>query len=240
MLSSIAPVGPEIRPSGPSESRRNRSTVPHTDDGGECLLAWNTSSPCDRGLTDTRWDTSEISELTGWETVGCRRVSCSIDNASLSQHPYSQDVIGRAHVKSIHHAVLSLLASAVVVALLSPPAPLAHVAVGTVVGVAIDLDHFPISRVRGGDWRGARRVFGNPALIVGDPGQIFAGARIDPLERLLSHALLGGALAAVTWLVRPTLGLVVVATLYVHVVADLCWDVWRLHRDPPERSIRDE
>lgn len=136
----------------------------------------------------------------------------------------------RATVKSSHHAVLSLVVSLAVVGVLRPSAPMALVAAGTVVGVAIDVDHFPIARARMGDWQAARRVLRNPLLVVTAPERIFPTGEIHPLERLLSHVVLAGPLLAVAWLAWPALGVVLGVSLYVHLVSDIAWDVWRLHR----------
>jgi hypothetical protein len=128
-------------------------------------------------------------------------------------------------VRSTHHAVLSGLASAIVVWHLDPAAPLVLVASGTVAGVVIDLDHFPIARYHAGDWLALRRVLAAPQLVVTDPDRIFEGARLDPLDRLLTHVLLGGLACPVAWLGWPALGVVLAASLYVHLVADLVHDV---------------
>lgn len=133
-------------------------------------------------------------------------------------------------VNSSHHAALSLLTSLSVVGVLSSPSPVILVLVGTVAGVVIDVDHFPISRARHGSWGAARRVASNPRLIVTDPERIFAEWPIHPLERLLSHVALAGPLTLLAWLLWPALGVVLGASLYVHLLADLVWDVWRLHR----------
>lgn len=137
---------------------------------------------------------------------------------------------GDATVRSSHHAGLSLLASLAAVWVLRPAAPVVLVAAGTVAGVAIDIDHFPIARLRSGNWRSTRRVLSNPLLVVTDPERIFEGVPLDALERLLTHVLFGGLAVVVAWLAWPTLGIVVGISLYVHLVADLGHDVWLLHR----------
>lgn len=132
---------------------------------------------------------------------------------------------------SKHHAVLSLVVSVAVVALLEPTRPAALIVAGTVAGTIVDLDHFPLSRVHAGDWRALRRVVRRPWLVVTEEHRIFAGARIDPLERLLTHAILGGVATGLAWLRWPALGVVVGATLYVHVLSDLVWDVRGLYNE---------
>lgn len=132
-------------------------------------------------------------------------------------------------MRSTHHAALSVLTSAAVVWLLEPAAPLVLVAAGTVAGVAIDVDHFPIARVRHGDWLALRRVLAAPHLVVTDQDRIFAGCRVGVLDRLLTHVLIGGLVSVGTWMVWPPLGTVLGASLYVHLVADLLHDVRRAH-----------
>jgi hypothetical protein len=121
--------------------------------------------------------------------------------------------------------VLSALTSAVVVWLLDPTAPLVLVGSGTAAGVAIDLDHFPIARFRNGDWLALRRVVTAPHLIVTDPDRIFEGSRLHPLDRLLADVLIGGIVSLGACLQWPALGVVLGASLYVHLVADLVSDV---------------
>lgn len=152
------------------------------------------------------------------------------ENAGHPPGALSEGALVLLLVNSSHHAVLSLLASLFVVGVLSPPSPVVLVLVGTVAGVGIDVDHFPISRARHESWGAARRVASNPRLIISDPERIFAEWPIHPLERLLSHVALAGSLTLLTWLLWPGLGVVLGASLYVHLLADLVWDVWRLHR----------
>lgn len=141
-------------------------------------------------------------------------------------------------VRSSHHAAVSLLVSVAAVWFLRPAAPIALVAAGTVAGVAIDLDHFPIARLRSGDWRSARRVLANPLLVVTDPERIFEGVPLNALERLLTHVLLGGLAVSVAWLAWPALGVVLGVSLYVHIAADLGHDVWLLHRSTGDSAGR--
>jgi hypothetical protein len=124
-----------------------------------------------------------------------------------------------------HHAPLAAVTSAVVAVGLGRPGDLGWlVLAGTAVGVLVDLDHFPISRYRCGDWRAIRRVVADPTLLVSGEQAIFAEARVGERNRLVSHLLLIGPLVAVGWWVRPALGAVVAASLGTHVVADLLWD----------------
>jgi hypothetical protein len=127
-----------------------------------------------------------------------------------------------------HHAPLAAVTSAVVAVGLGRPGDLAWlVLAGTAVGVLVDLDHFPISRYRCGDWRALRRVVADPTLLVSEEHAIFAEARVGERHRLVSHLLLTGPLVAMGWLVTPVLGAVGAASLGTHVVADILWDRWR-------------
>lgn len=96
-----------------------------------------------------------------------------------------------------------------------------------VLGVFVDLDHFAIARYETGDWSALRRCVTDPRLAFVDQGEIFPEEAIHPLQRLLTHHVLGGVLVPVTWVLSPYYGAVTAITLYAHVLADLIWDVWR-------------
>ncbi|MFB6299663.1 MAG: hypothetical protein ABEH65_05320 [Halobacteriales archaeon] len=93
------------------------------------------------------------------------------------------------------------------------------------VGVGIDLDHFIVSRVQTGDWRVLKRCFRNPSLLVFDQSAVFGEEELTALQRLLSHQLLGGAIVALGWWIRPVVGWLLLSVIYVHIVADLISDV---------------
>lgn len=100
------------------------------------------------------------------------------------------------------------------------------------VGVGIDADHFLVARANAGDWRALRFCLRNPTVPFVAQDRIFRTDEVGKLDRLLSHALLGGALVAVLAAVAPALAAFTAAVLYVHVVADLVADV-RDVRAPP-------
>ncbi|PSQ65372.1 MAG: hypothetical protein BRD24_07285 [Halobacteriales archaeon SW_9_67_24] len=95
---------------------------------------------------------------------------------------------------------------------------------GLGLGVLIDLDHFPVARLRVGDWRHARNCLRDPQRVVFDQGSLFEGAGEMESLRLLSHVLIAGPLTLLTGLVDRRLGALTGAVLYVHVLADLLRD----------------
>jgi hypothetical protein len=112
------------------------------------------------------------------------------------------------------------------VAAVAPDPTRAALAWGYVValGVGVDVDHFLIARLNRGDWTNLRRVLADPALVVRAPDAIFDAGDVWRDQRLLSHALLGGALTPLAALVGPLPALATVASLYTHLVADLYAD----------------
>ena len=130
---------------------------------------------------------------------------------------------------SSHHAALSLLASAVLLPFVPTALPaVGVVAYAVVLGVAIDFDHFLVARYNTGSWRALRACLSDPRRVFLAQGEIFDAGEVWPLERLLSHAVLAGVLVA-GLLAAGLVGLAVVSAvvLYVHVLADLVWDVAR-------------
>lgn len=93
-----------------------------------------------------------------------------------------------------------------------------------VVGVGIDLDHFPLARFNDGDWRAARRVLRNPRMVLFDQTSIFEEDQLSPLQRLLSHVLVGGLFVGGIALASPLLAGFTAAVLYAHVLSDLYAD----------------
>jgi hypothetical protein len=131
-------------------------------------------------------------------------------------------------MESRAHATVGAAVSAVLVAVNWPDAQLQFQAVAWTYGVAlsvlVDLDHFLITRVRVGDWRHLRRVLANPLGVLGAQDWIFDDEDLTELNRLLTHAVLGGVLVAATWLVAPAFGVFTAVVLYAHVLADLVYD----------------
>jgi hypothetical protein len=139
---------------------------------------------------------------------------------------------------SKHHLLLSLVTGAFLV-LVTPPTLPWWVVVGlaAALGVLVDLDHFVVARLNQGDWRALTRGLQHPRLLVFEQADLFDVDALWARQRLLSHAivatvLVGGFLAFGRWYATaPWLGLVVAATLWVHIVADLVWDNVFLERD---------
>ncbi|GGO01062.1 MULTISPECIES: hypothetical protein [Haloarcula] len=124
------------------------------------------------------------------------------------------------------HAILSVLAGLVLVAVTTPPVhPVAVVVVAVALGVGIDFDHFLVAYLNTGSAESTRRVLRDPRVVVTGQDDIFEEADLSKSQRLLSHVLIAGALVTALWLASaPYWALVVGVTLYVHVVADLYAD----------------
>lgn len=159
-------------------------------------------------------------------------------------------------VYSRHHAAVSAVVAAGLVAALplgdALPVAAGWWAVLTAAGVLIDLDHFLMARLVRGDWANARRALADPRAAVLDQSALFDPGDLWPLQRLLSHALLVPVAVAAAWAVGgatgpgvapAAAGLSMAVVLYVHVLTDLIWDVWRqegyhesVRRLGPERA----
>ncbi|GAA0233368.1 hypothetical protein [Halobaculum roseum] len=147
---------------------------------------------------------------------------------------------------SRHHAAISAVVAAGLVLWLplgaTPAAAAGAWALLTAAGVAIDLDHFLMARLVRGDWANTRRAIADPRAALLDQSELFDPGDLWPLHRLLSHAVLAPVAVAAAWAVGDALaaaGFDVAATaaalatavvLYVHVLTDLIWDVWRQDR----------
>ncbi|MDG5820385.1 hypothetical protein [Natronococcus sp. A-GB7] len=108
--------------------------------------------------------------------------------------------------------------------------PVAVVVYGTVVGVAIDLDHFGIARLETGTWNSLRFCLTDPIAAFTDQDRIFERGDVGALSRLLSHLLLAGLAVSGTALADASLALVTGTVLYAHIVTDVAWDIRRLRR----------
>jgi len=127
------------------------------------------------------------------------------------------------------HAIVSAAVGAVGVAVLPVPLPWwAAVGYAVVVGVVIDVDHFAVARLETGDWDALRRCLRNPKIAVLDQDEIFDPQDLWPLQRLLSHHLIGGIAVFGLWLVSEPLALFTALVLYAHVLGDLVWDNYLL------------
>jgi hypothetical protein len=128
-------------------------------------------------------------------------------------------------VYSRSHLLISLAVGAGVAwAFAHPYPPLALVAYAAVVGVGVDLDHFVLARRNTGSWAPVRRVLGDPVRAARDQSIIFETGEVWPIQRLFSHAVLGGVAVAVLLPVSPFLARFTGLVLYAHVLADLYAD----------------
>ncbi len=125
---------------------------------------------------------------------------------------------------SREHALLSLPVGAGAVAM--GIGPLVAVPWALAVGVGIDLDHFLVARLVDGDWAALTDGLREPRRLVVDQDALFVDSGMDRLDRLLSHAVLGGVGVGLVLPLAPDLAVLTGVTLYVHVLADLVWDVY--------------
>lgn len=96
------------------------------------------------------------------------------------------------------------------------------VGIAAVLGTLLDLDHFPIARLRAGDWRHLRFAATHPRVALFHQDEIFEAGAVGPLTRLLSHVLLGGLLVAALWFAGwRFLAAFSAGIVYLHVVGDL-------------------
>lgn len=127
------------------------------------------------------------------------------------------------------HAIVSAVVGAAGVRFLSVPVPWwAAVGYAVVVGVAIDVDHFAVARLESGDWTALRRCLRTPSLVFLGQDEIFDPTDLWPLQRLLSHHVIGGVAVGGLWLVSAPLALFTALVLYAHVLCDLVWDNYNL------------
>ncbi|MFB6135281.1 MAG: hypothetical protein ABEJ04_00805 [Halobacteriaceae archaeon] len=122
------------------------------------------------------------------------------------------------------HLLVSLAVGAALAWALASPDDLLVVGLSAAVGVGIDVDHFLVARLHAGTWRAAREFARRPWTVFTAPDEIFEPGELWPLQRLLSHVVLGGVLVLALAAVRPTLALVAAVSLYAHLLADLVED----------------
>ena len=127
-------------------------------------------------------------------------------------------------MRSFEHASVGAVAGAVALFVLRRSSSLASNALlwayGVLLSVFIDLDHFVIARRRAGDWSHLRAAVTNPVWAFTEQEEVFPDMRF-PVERLLTHAVLGGVLTLLWLPVSATVAVFTAVVLYVHVVADV-------------------
>lgn len=127
-------------------------------------------------------------------------------------------------MRSVEHATIGALCGAIVVTLLargrSVPAKLGLWSYGLLLSVFIDLDHFVIARAKTGSWSYLTKALRHPIWAFTEQGAVFPDVEMR-VERLASHALIGGALFG---LLRPFSRLLAVFSAIIlgaHVLADV-------------------
>lgn len=129
-------------------------------------------------------------------------------------------------MESSEHAVVGTVVSALGVIALrgrSRTVRLLLFGYGLLLSVFIDLDHFVWARAKTGDWSHLRRAVTDPKWAFTEQEDVFDDVALIR-ERLLSHALLGGASTAAIWVVSPAVAAYNAVVVYAHVVADLLRD----------------
>ena len=94
--------------------------------------------------------------------------------------------------------------------------------------MAIDLDHLLIARLKTGNWSATRRTLATPSIALVDQDRIFEVGDVGILSRLLSHLVIVGVATPALVGISVPLAIVIAVVLYVHIVCDVCWDIWRL------------
>lgn len=133
---------------------------------------------------------------------------------------------------SKRHFLISLAIGIAVIALVdastltnAPIPDLAVVGYAAVLGVAIDFDHFLVSRLHCGDWRAAKRCLDDPKIVFFDQEAIFDVDDLWGHQRLLSHVVIVGLFVPGVYVVAGSfLAVVSAVVLYAHVLADLVED----------------
>lgn len=135
-------------------------------------------------------------------------------------------------VDSKRHFLISLAIGVAAVAVADAPLPvLVVVAYAAVLGVAVDFDHFLVSRLYCGDWRAVRRCLDDPWIVLASQTEIFDDDDLWARQRLLSHVVLVGVIVPAAYVVAsPFLAVVSAVVLYAHVLADLVQDNRNLDR----------
>ena len=143
--------------------------------------------------------------------------------------------------------MISFVVAAALGTVLSPISVLGYdlpvaavVAYGTAVGVLIDVDHLLIARFKTGTWDAVKFCLSNPVAAVADQEQIFGPGDVGVLSRLLSHLLIIGVGVPALALASLDLAVLTGVVLYVHLVCDVIWDIWRLEHHAEASDSMDE
>ncbi|WP_135535591.1 hypothetical protein [Halostella pelagica] len=123
-------------------------------------------------------------------------------------------------------SVVSGLSVAVLRESFPTPVLIGLFAYGVFVSVFIDLDHFVVARRHAGDWSHLCACLTDPIFAFTEQDEVFEGVPGSQmrLERLLSHAVIGGVLTAALALVSVPVAAFTAVVVYAHVVADLVRD----------------
>ncbi len=127
-------------------------------------------------------------------------------------------------MKSHEHASIGAVAAAAALFVLRRSSSLLSNALlwtyGVFLSVFIDLDHFVIARWKAGDWSHLREAATDPVWAFTEQEEVFPDLRF-PVERLLTHALIGGVLTLLWLPVSAAAAVFTAVVVYAHVVADM-------------------
>ena len=127
-------------------------------------------------------------------------------------------------MKSFEHASIGVAVGAAALFVLRRSSSLTSNALlwayGVFLSVFIDLDHFVIARRKAGDWSHLRAAVTNPVWAFTEQEEVFADADF-PIERLLTHAVIGGVLTLFWLPVSAAVAAFTAVVVYAHVVADM-------------------
>lgn len=130
-------------------------------------------------------------------------------------------------MRSRHHFPISALVGVVLVLALGVDAPAGVVLYAALLGTFVDLDHFLIARLRTGSWDSLLACLRDPKMALLDQSRIFETGDVGRWTRLGSHLVITATVGTLLALVAPTLALVSIVVLGVHIGCDLAWDTWR-------------
>ena len=127
-------------------------------------------------------------------------------------------------MQSFEHASIGAVAGAAALFVLRRSSSLLSNALlwayGVLLSVFIDLDHFVIARRHAGDWSHLRNAVTNPVWAFTQQEEVFPDLWF-PVERLLTHAVIGGVLTLLWLPVSASVAVFTAVIVYAHVVADM-------------------
>lgn len=124
------------------------------------------------------------------------------------------------------HAILSAILAIGLIPIVSPPIdPFLLFAYVLMLGVGIDIDHFPIARINVGNWSRLGKVVENPNLMF-NQSAIFEPDDVTSKQRLYSHTVITVLVVGIFVILDlKTWAGVSASTLILHIVTDMISDI---------------